>query len=139
MADELMTGFTLILQDVTHSEKIEGVTSFVGEDDSGAFGILVNHTHMTTILVMGLARYRVGESAWQYIAQAGALLDFRDNQLTISTRHYLRSDDYMQISRDLEQKLLAEEEKLHEIKHSLKNMEKEIFRRMWELRRGEGL
>ena len=134
---ELMADFTLVLHDVTHIEKIEGVTSFVGEDDSGAFGILANHTQMMTTLLMGLARFRIGEGAWQYIAQAGALLDFRDNVLTISTRHYLRSDDYMKISRDLETKLLAEEEKLHEIKHSLQDMEKEIFKRMWELGRGE--
>ncbi len=36
------------------------------------------------------------------------------------------------------EKLLAEEEQLHSIKHSLQHMEKEILKRMWELRRLEG-
>ena len=134
-----MKSFTMLLQDVTRAEKIEGVTSFVGENDAGSFGILANHAHMMTTLVMGLARYRVEQGRWQYLAQPGALLSFRDNLLTISTRHYLRSDNYMEISSDLKLKLLAEEEKLHVIKHSLQRMEKEIFKRMWELGRGEGI
>lgn len=133
-----MSSITLIIQDVTHVEKIEGVRSFVGEDSSGAFGILPDHASMMTTLEMGLARFRQGDDHWQYLAQAGALLDFRDNLLTISSRHYLRSDNYLEISRDLKLKLLAEEEKLHTIKHSLQRMEKEIFKRMWELGRGEG-
>ena len=35
-----MKAFTLRLQDATHAEEITGVTSFVGEDASGSFGIL---------------------------------------------------------------------------------------------------
>lgn len=133
-----MNTFTVVLQDVTHAETIEGVSSFVGEDKSGSFGILANHARMMTILVMGLARYRTGNGPWQYLAQPGALLYFQNNILTISTRHYFRHDDYMQISRYLQQKLLAEEEQLHEVKHSLQHMEQEILRHIWELRRREG-
>ena len=55
-----MNTFTMLLQDETRAEKIEGVSSFVGEDISGSFGILAGHTRMMTILVMGLARYRKG-------------------------------------------------------------------------------
>lgn len=130
-----MNTFRLMLLDATHTEQIDGVTSFVGEDITGSFGILAGHARMITTLVMGLARYRIGDEPWQYMAQPGSVLYFRDNLLTISTRHYLRDENYMRISNDLAQKLLVEEEELHTIKQNLQKMEEEILRHMWELRR----
>jgi F-type H+-transporting ATPase subunit epsilon len=131
--------FTLRLQDATHAEEITGVTSFVGEDASGSFGILAGHARMMTSLVIGLARFRAGNQAWQYLALPGAVLYFHDNVLTLSTRRYLLDDDYMRISRVLEQQLLAEEEKLHAMKESLHHMEEEILKRLWRMgRKGEG-
>ncbi len=129
--------FSLKIQDATHAETIEGITSFVGEDMSGSFGILAGHARFMTILVMGLARYRIGNESWQYLAQPGAVLYFHNNLLTISTRHYFRDQDYMRISNDLQQKLLAEEEELEAVKHSLQHMEKEVLKHIWELHRGE--
>ncbi len=134
-----MKSFSLRLQDATHAEEITGVTSFVGEDSSGSFGILAGHARMMTSLVIGLARFRVGNQAWQYLALPGAVLYFHDNVLTLSTRRYLLDDDYMRISRVLEQQLLAEEEKLHAMKESLHHMEEEILKRLWKMgRKGEG-
>jgi len=125
--------FTLRLQDATQSEKIAGVTSFVGEDASGSFGILAGHARMMASLIIGLARFRVGEEAWQYLALPGAVLYFHDNVLILSTRHYLRDNDYMRVSQALQQQLLAEEEKLHTMKKSLHHMEEEVFKRLWEM------
>ena len=133
-----MKTFTLLIQDATHAEKIDGLSSFVGEDKSGSFGILADHARFMTTLLMGLARYRLGNKPWQYLAQPGAVLYFKNNLLTISTRHYFRHENYMHISNDLQQKLLAEEEELHAVKHSLQHMEKEVLKHMWELHRLEG-
>ncbi|MDH3342107.1 MAG: F0F1 ATP synthase subunit epsilon [Gammaproteobacteria bacterium] len=130
-----MNTFSLLLLDATHAEKIEGVSSFVGEDLSGSFGILADHARMMTTLVMGLARYRIANEPWQYLAQPGAVLYFHNNQLTISTRHYLRDENYMRISDGLAQKILAEEEELLLVKQNLQNMEKEIFKQIWDLHR----
>jgi F-type H+-transporting ATPase subunit epsilon len=127
--------FTLRLQDATHKEEIDGVTSFVGEDDSGSFGILADHARMMTSLIIGLARFRVGNQPWQYLAAPGAVLYFHDNVLTLSTRHFLLDDDYMRISQALEQQLLAEEEKLHTMKESLHRMEEEVLKRLWKMGR----
>ena len=60
-----MNTFSLSILDVTHAEKIEGVSSFVAEDKTGSFGILADHARMMTTLVMGLARYRVANEPWQ--------------------------------------------------------------------------
>lgn len=128
-----MKSFTLRLQDATQSEEIAGVASFVGEDASGSFGILAGHARMMASLIIGLARFRIGEETWQYLALPGAVLYFHDNVLTLSTRHYLRDNDYMRVSQALQQQLLAEEEKLHTMKKSLHRMEEEVFKRLWEM------
>ena len=130
-----MKPFTLVLQDATRSEEIPGVTSFVGEDASGSFGILAGHARMMTSLVIGLARFRLGEDCWKYLAVPGALLYFHDNTLTLGTRRYLVDDDYMRISQALRQQLLAEEEKLHAIKQSFHRMEEEVLKRLWQMGR----
>lgn len=128
-----MKPFTLLLQDATHAEEIGGVTSFVGEDGSGSFGILAGHGRFMTLLVMGLARFRMEEEGdWHYLALPGALLYFRDNRLTLTTRHYLIDTDYSRISAALGQQLLAEEAQLHRVKESLRQMDRELLKRLWE-------
>ena len=133
-----MKTFTLRLQDATHAQEITGVTSFVGEDASGSFGVLADHARMMTSLIIGLARFRIGEQAWQYLALPQAVLYFHNNLLTLSTRHYLLDDDYMRISTALQQQLLAEEEKLHTMKASLHHMEEEVLKRLWQMGRPGG-
>ena len=133
-----MKPFILSLQDATHVEEYEGVTSFVAEDASGSFGILPGHTRMMTSLVMGLARFRIGEQDWQYIATPGALLYFQDNKLIILTRHFLMDADYMRISTALEEQLLEEETQLQSQKQSLRHMEEEVLKRLWEVGRRGG-
>ena len=129
-----MSGFTLQLFDNRQSESIEGVSTFVGEDASGSFGILPGHTRFMTVLLFGLARFRCGEQLpWEYLALPGAVLYFADNTLTLASRHYLRDTDYERISQRLADELLAEEEELHEIRESLRRMEEAMFKRMWEL------
>jgi F-type H+-transporting ATPase subunit epsilon len=132
-----MKTFELLLQDATHAQRIPGVTAFVGEDASGSFGILAGHARLMSSLSVGLARFRDADGAWHYLAQPGALLYFHDNQLTLSTRHFLLDDDYAAISAALQQQLLAEEEQLHTTKASLHRMEEEVLRRMWRLGRAE--
>ena len=81
-----MSQFVLNLFDATHEQRITGVTSFIGEDASGCFGIQPNHARFMTTLVFGLARFRLGTEDWQYLALPGAVVYFNNNALTISTR-----------------------------------------------------
>jgi len=130
-----MSGFVLHLQGATQYERVEGVRSFVGEDASGAFGILPGHARFMTSLLFGLARFRTGEGAWQFLALPGALLYFSDNALYLCVRRYLRDPDYARISAALEQQLLAEEQDLRGMKDSLRRMEEGMLRRLWQMRR----
>jgi F-type H+-transporting ATPase subunit epsilon len=133
-----MKTFSLILLDATHTQRFEQVTSFVGEDATGSFGILAGHARMMTSLVFGLARFRAEEDAWQYLALPGAMLYFNGNELSLSTRRYLVDDDYERVSVALHEQLLAEEKELRELKKSLHHMEEEVLRRLWEISHESG-
>nr|WP_319537120.1 F0F1 ATP synthase subunit epsilon [uncultured Vibrio sp.] len=132
-----MKSFVICLLDATHSEEIEGVTSFIGEDQTGSFGLLANHTRFMTVLSMGIAKYRTGDSGWKYLAAAGGVLYFKNNILTLCTYRFLLDDDYSRISQALEQQLVAEEEKSQTFKQSLRHMEEEVFMRLWKIGKRE--
>ncbi len=130
-----MNGYTLQIFDSRKSAKVEGVTSFIGEDESGSFGILAGHVRFMTVLVLGLARYRCGEKPWQYLALPGAVLYFADNVLSLVCRHYLVDENYDRISKRLSEELIAEERQLREVRQSLISMEEALLKRMWEMQR----
>jgi F-type H+-transporting ATPase subunit epsilon len=90
---------------------------------------------MITTLIIGLARFRIDDGTWSYLALPGAVLYFHDNELILSTRKYLLDNDYSRISLGLQQQLLAEEQNLHAMKESLHRMEEEALRRLWEMSR----
>ncbi len=127
-----MKTFKLLLQDATHAERINDVASFVGEDTSGSFGILAGHARLMTSLLFGLARFRIQEKPWQYLALPGAVLYFKDNELSISTRRYLIDDNYERISTALQEQFVTEETELLVMKKSLHQMEEQLLKRLWE-------
>jgi F-type H+-transporting ATPase subunit epsilon len=130
-----MNPFVLNLFDAEHEQRITGVTSFVGEDASGSFGIQPNHARFMTTLVFGLARFRLATGEWQYLALPGAVAYFNNNELTISTRRFLIDTDLERISSLLEQELIAEETELRATKESLHRMEQAMLKRMLTLKR----
>lgn len=129
-----MKSFVMHLQSATQYERIESVVSFVGEDDSGSFGILPGHGRMMTLLVFGVARFRVMNKNWEFLALPGALAYFVGGQLYLSTRRYLRGRDYDHLSVALGNELRAEEEALRETKQSVRRLEEEMFRRLWKVK-----
>ena len=134
-----MSTFVLQLQDALHHEQVDDVESFVARDASGAFGLLAGHERFMTSLGFGLARFRRAGADWEYLAVPGALVSFREDVLTLSTRRYLRDFDYGRISGLLLDRLAAEEQELAAIQQSLQQLEAEMLRRLWELtRKGEG-
>jgi F-type H+-transporting ATPase subunit epsilon len=128
-----MNRFPLHLYSATGVERIDGVTSFVGEDQNGQFGLLAHHERFSTVLVYGLARFCVGASDWRYLAMPGAVLYFADNALHISTRRYIQGADFHAVSRALDEQLLAEEQGLVAMKRSLQTLERAMFQRLWRM------
>lgn len=130
-----MNTFVMHLQSATQYERVENVASFVGEDDSGHFGFLADHERAMTVLHFGLARFRVAGSRWEYLALPGAVVYFTDNELFLSTRRYVHDNDYASVVDILRKELAAEEEALREIKESVRQLEEEVLRRLWQMRR----
>ena len=128
-----MKTFTLQLWHTLGMERIESVTSFIGEDASGSFGILAGRARFMTSLVFGLARFRCADEDWRYLAVPGALVYFAHNQLMLTTRRYLIDTDYARVSTALQDQLLSEEMRLHEMRNSLRRMEETFLRRMTQL------
>ena len=133
-----MNQFVLNLFDASHEQRITGVTSFIGEDATGCFGIQANHARFMTTLVFGLARFSLSLDEWQYLALPGAVVYFNNNELTVSTRHFLIDTDLERISTLLEQQLIAEEENLRATRESLHRMEQAMMKRMLALKRKTG-
>jgi F-type H+-transporting ATPase subunit epsilon len=131
--------FVLHLQDALHHERVDDVETFVGRDPSGSFGLLAGHERFMTTLVFGLARFRCAGGAWEYLAVPGALVYFCGDALVLNTRRFLRDTDYGRIGGLLVEQLAAEERELGSIRESLRRLEGEMLRRLWELgRKGEG-
>ena len=131
-----MKVMALQLRQATGSERIEGLTSFVGEDASGSFGILPGHAWMMTALVIGLARFRIGNGEWHYLALPGGILAATGSEVTVCTRRYLHDTDFSRMGALLAELRRAEDEMLGGIRESLHRMEKEMLRRLREIERG---
>ena len=131
-----MKTFPLFLQGARQFERIDGVSSFVGEDATGSFALRAHHERFMSALVFGLARYRLLDGDWQYLALPGALLYFVDNQLFINTRRYIADTDYKRISQVLTEQLLQEEEVLQGLKQNLHRLEEAMMRHLLAFERG---
>ncbi|MFA5939895.1 MAG: hypothetical protein WC809_11125 [Sinimarinibacterium sp.] len=125
-----MSSFSLHLCSATRRERIDGVTHFIGEDASGWFGLLPQHARLVTVLDYGLARYRTDAPEWHYVALPGAVLSFRSNHLSITTRRYLQGTDFERINQALEDELRADERRLGVLKDHLSRLEREMSRRL---------
>lgn len=131
-----MKTFPLLLQGARQFERIDGVSSFVGEDATGSFALRAHHERFMSALVFGLARYRLADGDWQYLALPGALLYFVENQLFINTRRYIADTDYKRISQALTEQLLQEEEVLQGLKQNLHRLEEAMMRHLLAFERG---
>jgi len=132
-----MTAMTLHLRHSFGYDCFDGLTSFVGEDASGSFGILPNHVAMMTALVPGLARFRIGGHEWHYLALPGGILSTAGCELTICTRRFLHDTDFQRMGTLLAELQRADQETLGGIRDSLHRLEEEMLRRLREIERGD--
>jgi F-type H+-transporting ATPase subunit epsilon len=131
--------FALELASATRWTRVEDVSSFVGEDASGSFGILAGHAPLVACLSFGLARFRIGDGDWEYLALPGGVLHFRDSTLRVLTRRYLRDSNYERISAGLRDQLAAEEVDLRALRLSAQRLEEAMITRLWSLQRRRGV
>lgn len=130
-----MSTFELHVLSPRASERIAGVAAFVGEDPSGQFAIRAHHECFITALVPGLSRLRYADDHWDYLAQPGGVLYFAHNSLTLATRDYLRSSDLHAVTGALEERFAAEDAAVGQLHEQLRQLEREMLRRLWQLQR----
>ncbi len=127
-----MKQFRLRLLDSQGVRDIDQVEAFVGSDQSGSFSIWAHHQRFITLLAFGLARYRCSQQHWTYIAMPSAVLHVEDNLLQLTSHRFIIDSDYHSISQRLTEQLLAEELALQTTKRSLRHMEEQIIRQLWQ-------
>ena len=132
-----MKTFLLTIYDTAHTQTIGELVSFVGEDLSGSFGILAGRERFITCLSFGMTRLRTLSGKTLYLALPGGVLRFLNDNLTISTRHFVISDNFEHVQKTLQQDILEEEIQLQTLKKSFHTMENELMKRL--LKTGESL
>lgn len=129
-----MKTFEIRLLGSAGQEVVKDVVSFVGQDESGSFGLLAGHARLIAVLVYGLAGFRQ-EGEWRYIALPGGVLRFSGNVLTIVTRRHFIDTRYDEISSRLLDQLVAEEGQLAAMKRHIAKLEQEMLRTLWKMER----
>jgi len=90
-----------------------------------------------TILTYGLAYYKKDSGETIYLAIPGGLLYFLDNQLHLSTTQFFSSPDYETIGQVLEHELNDEQERINDSQKSVRQLDQEILRKLFQFNWGE--
>jgi F0F1-type ATP synthase epsilon subunit len=134
-----MNVFTVVLQDLLQQWRNEEVESFIAQDPGGSFGIQAHHETLVTCLLPGLARLRIRNTGWLYIAQPGSVVVFRHNALQLATSQFILSEDREQLLDRMEQAWQAAKQGLQSAKTSYAQVEQALTRKLWEMnRQGNG-
>jgi len=135
-----MNSFPVHVNSALQTETIKNVISFRGADGSGAFGVMAGHERMMSILDFGLVQIRTDDNSLHYVAMTGGLMYFCDNEMSISTRRYVRGDDYRTVAAAVQNVLAREDDAMHDLKGSISRLEREMTKRLWRLQQeGKGV
>lgn len=126
--------YEIVINGATQTYQQSGVTSFVGHDLTGSFGILASREPLLTCLRPGMARFCAGDQ-WHYIAQPGAVLIFANNQLRLSTSQFVVSDEPGSLVPFITKEWLAAETDAGHTKRSVAQVEQALARKLWDLTR----
>jgi len=132
----VLSGFCIHLHDSVFVRRVDKVSSFVGEDASGRFGLRAGHVRFMTCLEYGLCRFSTVDGVWHYLAIPGGVLYFFNNVLSLYARRYFLDTDYERILETLEHDLMADERNLETIRQSIDRLEKAVLQRIIELGKG---
>lgn len=125
-----MSTFPVELLSPARISRIDGVESFVGRDQSGAFGIQAGHAPFATCLVYGLARFRPAGGPWTYAALPGGILHVEANRLRVWTRLFYLGEDLAAMTAHLEGDIAASEAELRSVRQEVEKLDEELMRRL---------
>ena len=124
----------MMIQGYRDYRHFDSLTSFIAYDKTGSFGIKANHLKFMTVLLDGLASFKVENNAqYQYLALPGGILYFSQNQLKIYTSRFFCGENEQHLQYLLETQLASEISKLEHLKSNLSQLDDEVINRIWQL------
>lgn len=127
---DVVKTFTLELLSSTRKKTIHDVVSFIGEDETGQFGVQAGRERLITPLVVGLVRFRTTTGRWSYLALPGGVLYVRPDRTTISTSRFFLSDNFEEVELELHNQLETEVAAAQQVRESFAHLEDELMRRL---------
>lgn len=114
-------------------EEMDDVVLIAAHDGSGGFSILPGHIPFMTMLDSGLVRIRHQDGREDYLGQPGGLLEVTRDAVSITTRRLFRERDAAALEQQMQVNLELEESRLRATRATLKHMEDEVLRRIFEM------
>jgi len=130
-----MRTLPVTLLDNESSSDLTGVVALRAEDASGGFTILPGHIALLTILTPGLVRLGYENDEQEFVGQPGSLLRVEAGSVTLTSRRLFRGKDADAVLELMRHQLADEESRLRSTRATLKHMEDEILRRIFEMDR----
>jgi F-type H+-transporting ATPase subunit epsilon len=128
-----MKSFTILLHSPNDSVILPDVVYFKGRDASGSFGLMAHHERFMTVHEFGLAVVRMVGDKTRYVALPSALIYFVGNKLLLATRRFIISPDKEEVIAAISGIMRDEEEARTSLTNSIREMEQELTRKLWEL------
>lgn len=125
-----MSGFSLVFCGGADSERFDGVTHFIGADDSGAFGILPHHETTLAVLRYGLARFVDTTGTWRYAALPGGVLRFAGDALVVVAARYDIGTDRDALADRLAADMAHKDSDLRSMRETLAGIDHALLRRL---------
>ncbi|MDD3775033.1 MAG: hypothetical protein PHV08_03615 [Sulfurovaceae bacterium] len=113
---------------------INNVSFFRAEDKTGSFGILPRHIEFLTILEPSIAIAFI-EDREEYFAFNGAILSFKNNLLTVTTKEFAQSNKIGELKEIIEVLFKEQQEKESTFHLNMQNLRKAFFKKIIELER----
>ncbi len=112
---------------------INEVSSFVGEDNSGSFGIMAGRYPLVTILKCSTAKLKLNDDSVLYLGISGGVLSFKSNILTIVTSFAIQSENIEDLTEALDVAIAKDEERSQKIQGYIQKLDDEILKRIKQL------
>jgi F-type H+-transporting ATPase subunit epsilon len=112
----------------------EAVTKVSAEAENGAFGLLPHHIDFVTSLVPGILMFDLETGNTQYVAVDSGILVKRADEVLVSVRQAVRSDDLETLQQTVEDQFLILDDRQKQTQTALAHLEAGFVRGMMETR-----
>ena len=135
----------LELMDARSVESLDEVTSFVGEDRTGQFGLWPGHEPVLTVLEPGIFRYRqlATSERWRYVACMGGMLRTIEDKsmpgrmrIQIVSRRFILNDNADALLAQLKRIQQQESQARQWSRGTVEQMDRAMYQRLQELAEG---